>query len=63
MSAITKVYWRSIQRGSRTFAAVPEELRQDVKTLARRDAEAGKISAEAYRQYIGEPYAEEHTEE
>lgn len=48
--------------GPGTFAAVPEELRQDVKTLARRDAGAGKISAEAYRQYIGEPYAEEHTE-
>lgn len=63
MNAIAKVYWRSVQRGTRTFAAVPPELQQDVKALARQDAAAGKISAEAYRQYIGEPYAEENTEE
>lgn len=63
MNAIAKVYWRSVQRGTRTFAAVPSELQQDVKTLARQAAAAGKISAEAYQQYIGEPYAEENTEE
>ena len=56
MPTIVKVYWRSMKRGARTFQNVPEDLRSDVKTLARQDVASGEISAEKYEQYIGEAY-------
>ena len=57
VKAIAHSYWRSIKRGARTFESVPDNLKDDVRTLARADVEAGVISAEEYAQYIGEEYA------
>lgn len=59
MSAIAKSYWRSIQRGTRTFAAVPPRQQNAVKALARADVEAGLLDQEAYQGFIGEAYGEE----
>ena len=57
MSAIAKSYWRSIQRGARTFEAVPDSLKDEVRALARADAAAGLLAGEQYRELIGEDYA------
>lgn len=57
MNAIAKSYWRSIQRGMRAFAAVPEAMKDAVRELARADVEAGALDVDAYRDFIGEDYA------
>ena len=56
MSAIAKSYWRSIQRGTRTFSAVPETLKDEVRVLAQEDVAAGLLDREVYRELIGEEY-------
>jgi hypothetical protein len=56
MSAISKIYWRNIKNGNRTFDSIPANVKDDVKTLAREDVEAGAITAEEYKEYIGEDY-------
>jgi len=56
MSAIAKSYWRSVQRGARAFAAVPDSQREAVRALARADVEAGLLDRAAYRDFIGEEY-------
>lgn len=58
MNAIAKSYWRSIQRGSRTFAAVPASQKEAVRVLARADVEAGLLDRAAYQDFIGEEYPE-----
>lgn len=52
-------YWRSIQRGARTFAKVPAEVQDDVKALAADDVKNAKIDANKYEELIGEPFAAE----
>ena len=52
-------YGRSIQRGPRTFASIPAELKPDVKTIARDDVAAGILTAEQYETFIGEPFTVE----
>ena len=54
VKAIAHSYWRSIQRGSRTFASIPESVKEDVRTLARGDVENHVITPEEYEHYIGE---------
>ena len=54
IKAIAHSYWRSIQRGSRTFAGVPDSVKEDVRTLARGDVTHGVITPEEYEHYIGE---------
>ena len=56
IKAIAHSYWRSIQRGSRTFASIPESVREDVRTLARGDVTCGVITPEDYEHYIGEGF-------
>lgn len=58
MNAIAKSYWRSIQRGARTFAAVPDSQKEAVRILARADVEAGLLDRTAYQEFIGEEYPE-----
>lgn len=53
---IAKSYWRSIKRGTKTYAQVPDELKPYVKILAQEDVVDGVITAEQYEEYIGEPY-------
>lgn len=56
MTGIAKVYWRTVQRGARSFASVPLNVQQDVQVLAMQDVARGAITAEQYQQYIGKPY-------
>lgn len=51
--AIAKSYWRSIKRGTKTFAQVPEELAAMVRELAQRDLQDGVITQEDYLRWIG----------
>lgn len=56
VKAIAHSYWRRIKAGARTFDQTPNELKDDVRTLAQEDVENGVITAEEYEQLIGEPY-------
>lgn len=56
---IAKSYWRSIKRGTKTFAQVPAALKPYVKDLAREDVEGGIITSEQYTELINEPFEEE----
>lgn len=53
---MAKIYWRSIKRGARAFADIPENLKAAVKALAMADVESGEITAEEYKDFIGEEY-------
>ncbi len=59
MSAIAKSYWRSVQRGARTFAAVPDSQKEAVRALARADVEAGLLDRETFLELIGGESGEE----
>jgi len=61
MSAIAKSYWRSIQRGVRVFAAVPDSLKDEVKALALADVASERLDQDAYRDFIGEEYPAEQS--
>lgn len=54
ISSIAKVYWRSIKRGTRTFAALSEKLQKEVRELAAVEAAAGSITAERCAELFGE---------
>ena len=54
ISSIAKVYWRSIKRGTRTFAALSEKLQKEVRELAAVEAAAGSITAERSAELFGE---------
>ena len=56
IKAITHSYWRSIKRGARTFESIPDNVKDDVRTLAKADVESGVITEEEYAQFIGEVY-------
>ena len=59
MSAMTPIYWRRIKAGTRTYASIPDEaIKAEVKQLAKADVVSGVITAEEYKQLIGEDYAE-----
>lgn len=53
---MAKIYWRTIKRGTRTFDAVPEHLKEEIRALALAEVEDGTITAEQYLEYIGEEY-------
>ena len=53
---MAKIYWRTIKRGTRTFASIPESMKAEVKALALEEVQNGVISAEEYKQFIGEEY-------
>ena len=56
---MAKIYWRSIKRGARAFADIPENMKAAVKALAMEDVQAGEITAEEYLALIGEEYPAE----
>ena len=53
---MAKIYWRTIKRGTRTFDAIPANLKDDVIALAKQDVVDGEITAEQYKELIGEDY-------
>ena len=63
MTAVAKSYWRSILRGTRTFAMLPAAVQEDVRALARQASEDGVIDAERYRALTGAAAPEEGTED
>lgn len=53
---IAKSYWRSIQRGTRTFGNLPdEEVKSLVRALAQAEVQAGTLTEARYEALIGEP--------
>ena len=54
---MAKIYWNSIKRG-RDFATIPESMKDAVKALAIQDVKNGVISADIYKELIGEDYSE-----
>lgn len=56
VKAIAHSYWRSIKRGTRTFESIPDNVKDDVRYLAQTDVQNGVITADEYKQYIGEIY-------
>lgn len=60
VKAIAHSYWRRIKDGARTFESVPANVRDDVRTLAQTDVANGVITAEEYKNFIGEEYPEEN---
>lgn len=53
---MAKIYWRTIKRGTRTFADVPSNLQEEVKALAKQDVVNRVITEEEYKTFIGEDY-------
>ena len=56
VKAIAHSYWRSIKRGARTFESILDNVKDDVRYLAQTDVQNGTITADEYKQYIGEDY-------
>ena len=54
---MAKIYWRRIKAGTRMFINVPkDELKVEIRKLAKAEVENGDITIEQYEQYIGEVY-------
>jgi len=52
---MAKIYWRSIKRG-REFSSIPENMKEAVKLVAQAEVADGVITAELYKELIGEDY-------
>ena len=58
LTAIAKIYWRTIKRGTRSCESVKDEaIKAILKNLAKSDVISGTITEEQYFQLIGETYA------
>ena len=54
---MAKIYWRTIKRGDYNYTDLPnEKLKAEVKVLAMQDVADGIITAEHYKELIGEIY-------
>ena len=54
---MAKIYWRRIKAGTRFFKDVPtDDLKNEIRELAKVDVESGEITAEQYKNFIGEDY-------
>lgn len=53
---MAKIYWRTIKRGTRTLADVPETLREEVIAVAKSEVINNIITTEEYKKFIGEEY-------
>lgn len=57
---MAKIYWRRIKAGTRVYADVPTDgLKAEIKELAKADVRSGEITAERYKELIGEDYIAE----
>ena len=54
---MAKIYWRTIKRGARAFADIPENMKAEVKALALAEVEDGIITKEQYEEITGEAFA------
>lgn len=56
---MAKIYWRRIKAGTRFFVDVPtDNLKDEIRELARKDVLDGEITVEQYEELIGEDYVE-----
>lgn len=53
MSALAKVYYRSIKRGTLAFSAVPEELQEEVRSIGEQELANGIITQEQFFKWFG----------
>lgn len=54
---MAKIYWRRIKAGTRFFVDVPtEELKNEIRELAKADVENNIITESQYLDLIGELY-------
>lgn len=54
---MAKIYWRTIKRGTRNFADLPNDsMKEQVKALAMEEVANGTISNDEYKELIGEDY-------
>jgi hypothetical protein len=53
---MAKIWRNRLEAGTQVWADCPEKYRDAVKALLRADVEAGKITAERYREITGEWY-------
>ncbi len=57
VSAIAKIYWRTIKRGTRTYDSIKDEtVKAEVKYLAQQDVVNGEITTGQYQEITGEMY-------
>lgn len=60
VSAISKIYWRTIKRGTRTYDSIKDEtVKDEVKYLAQQGVVSGEITEAEYLEWIGEEYVSE----
>lgn len=58
ITAIVKIYWRTIKRGTRSYSDIKDaSIQEGVKALAKLDVANNIITEEQYIQFIGEIYA------
>lgn len=56
VSAITKLWAKKLEDGTKAWDEVPESRREDVKTALEEDVAAGKITAREYEGITGGVY-------
>lgn len=59
---IAKSYWRLIKTGNRVFSSIPENVKEDVLTIAKQDVDNGIITSERYTELTGDVYVIEKVE-
>lgn len=56
VSAITKLWAKKLEDGTKTWDEVPESRKEDVKTALEEDIATGKITARKYEGIVGGVY-------
>ena len=56
VKAIAYSYWRRIKAGGRDFNSIHANVKDDVRILAQIDVADGVITADEYKEFIGEDY-------
>jgi len=56
MNPIAYSYWRRIKDDARKYESVLASVKEDVKTLAKEDVVNGVITADRYKELVGEDY-------
>lgn len=54
--AMEKLWAKKLENGDKKWAEVPESRREDVEAVLKEDVEAGKITAQKYKEITGAKY-------
>lgn len=63
ITVFAHAFWRQVKNGNRTFEAVLEPYKEQVKYLAKTDVSNGLITSAEYKDLIGEEYETTESEE